>query len=672
MVNSKYLEDENRPDPDTLLSAIQHDKDAYAGKGKLKIFLGAAPGVGKTFAMLEAAHHAIENGINTTVGIVVTHGRAETEELLENLHLTQRKQITYKGKKFWELNTERIIKEKPQLVIVDELAHRNIPGSANNKRYQDILNILDAGIDVYTAVNIQHLENLKDEIIKITGINVKETVPDSIFELADETVVIDITPDELLERLKEGKVYIPKEATRALNNYFTETNISALRALAMQVAAKSISKRVISYKQIHGITDPWAVVEKTLVCITDSSFTPSLIRSAKRLTAKDNSQLIAINIETPLRSLSKQSIKRISNYKRYAEYMGAEVITLSSTHIAKTILRYSSDNNITNIVLSKSVNSRLYDFLIGSVVNDIIRNSGKINIHVLSERPREDRTHVTLRVLNKFLFKQDSKALLNKLYIPVLLTVIVGAALYFVKVKFDADNSTVALILLLTVIYSAYKYGFYSSLISTSISCLAYGYVFVKPYFKFSMYKPNAVIALMVFIIVSYIISRLTYILKQQVKKTSLREEKTTALFNYSKQIANVSELNILYNVASNNLKTTLGMDNALYIPIENRVKLKASCPEISNLGNKEKASLNWTWRNNRTSGSGTDTMSTSSWFFYPLKSADVKIGVLGLKLTDKSMFFDPEEYDFFQSLADQTAIAIDRLQLISDKYNTK
>jgi two-component system, OmpR family, sensor histidine kinase KdpD len=669
----KYsLENEERPDPDTLLSAIKYEKETHSGKGKLKIFLGAAPGVGKTFAMLEAAHHAIENGINTTVGIVVTHGRVETEELLEGLHLTKRKQIKYKDKKFWELNTERIIKEKPELVIVDELAHRNIPGSANNKRYQDILNILDAGIDVYTAVNIQHLENLKDEIIKITGINVKETVPDSIFELADETVVIDITPSELLERLKEGKVYIPTEATRALNNYFTETNISALRALAMQIAAKSISKRVISYKQIHGITDPWAIAEKTLVCITDSSFTPSLIRAAKRLTTKDNSQLIAINIETPLRSLSKQSLKRISNHKRYAEYMGAEVITLSSTHIAKTILRYSRDNNITNIVLSKSVNTRLYDFLIGSVVNDIIRNSGKINIHVLSERPREDRTHVSIRVLNKFIFKQDKKISLNKLYIPVLLMIITGTILYFLKIELNADNATVALILLLTVIYSAYKYGFYTSIISTMMCCVAYGYIFLKPYFVFTVYKTNAAIALIVFLIVSYVISRLTYILKQQVAKTSLREKKTTALFNYSKQIAHVTELNTLYEVTSHNLKEILGMDNALYIPVNNRAKLKASCPEISDLGNKEKASLNWTWRNNRTSGSGTDTLSTSSWFFYPLKSAESKIGILGLKLTDKSLFFDPEEYDFFQSLADQTAITIDRLQLISDKYNNK
>jgi two-component system, OmpR family, sensor histidine kinase KdpD len=654
--------DDNRPDPDVLLAAVNAE-ERRSKKGKLKIFLGATPGVGKTYAMLEAAHNEQANKVKIVVGIIVTHGRLETEKLLDNLPMFPTKKIKYKEKTFFELDTERIIKEKPQLVLVDELAHINTIGSINKRRYQDIMNLLDAGIDVYTTVNVQHLESLKDEIYQITKVRVKATVPDYIFELAHETVVIDLTPDELTERLNQGKVYVPEEAKRALNNYFSKNNISALRTLALQVAAKSISKSVLNYKQTHGIHEPWSIREKTLVCLSDSSFTPSLIRSAKRISTRNNAELVAIYIDTPLRTLTPKSKKRISNYKRYAEYLGAETITLTSVNVAKCILKYANENNITHIVLSKAVHSRFAEFVIGSVVNEIIRSSGSINVHVLSERPKVDTSSITKQLINKFFYSKKSNENTKFILLDLILVCIVSIIAFQLKRLQAIDNVSTVFLLLSGVVFTAYKHGFLASMITSIACCAVFTVFFEEPYFYFTIEKITGVVALVIFLILSYMISRLTYVLKEQLRKSTNREKVITVLYNYSKQMADITKLEDLYTAATNNIFSLLERQTVIYMPINGKLKQVASDPKIEKLRIKADAALDWTWANGQVSGGGTDTLSSSLWFFSPLKVSDKKIGVIGIKIEGDRSLFEPDMYDVFQSLTDLTAVAISRLQ---------
>lgn len=666
MKDANYnFDGEDRPNPDSLLEAIKSDKKIESPKGKLKIFLGAAPGVGKTYAMLEAGHEALKNKINILVGVIETHGRTETEELLDGLPLAPLKELLYNGKVFKELDIEKIIDKNPELVLVDELPHRNATGSANSMRYQDILNLLDAGIDVYTTVNVQHLESLNDEIYQITGVRVKSTVPDSIFEIADETVVIDITPEELIERLKAGKVYVPKNAELALNNFFTPNNISALRAKAMNVAAKSISRKVISYKQTHGINEPWAVIDNVLVCITDNSFTPSLIRSAKRISSATNGKLTAINIETPFHKPSLSHKKNILNHKRYAEYIGAEVVTISSPSVAKAIIKYSSENNINHIVLSKSIRSRLGDFLFGSIVNDVIRNSGKINVHVLSERPKSESTNSFKRLFSRYINLKSAFAAKPICY-SLLMTVMAVILSLTLRHFGVGDNSTAVLIFLLPCVFSAYMYGFYNSAVTNIINMLIYEFFFEEPILSLSVIKTTAFISLAIFMIVSFIISRLTFILKDQLRTISIREKASLALLNYSKKIVETKDLDSLVSLIIKGIKQTCSADTALFLNKDEIIGFAESYPPGVNFGIKDMAALNWAWKYKSISGSCTTTLSSSEWFFYPLKTSDYYPGLLAVKLSGNATFFDPETYDFFQSLADQSATAISRLQLLS------
>lgn len=661
--NNPY--EENRPDPDKLLKAINKEQNE-AVKGKLKIFLGAAPGVGKTYAMLEAGHAALKNNLNILVGVIESHGRVETEELIEGLPLAPLKEILYNSKLFKELNLEWIIDKKPQLVLVDELPHRNAPGSANSMRYQDILNLLDAGIDVYTTVNVQHLESLNDEIYQITGIKVKSTVPDSIFELANETVVIDITPEELIERLKQGKVYIPDRANVAMQNFFTTGNISALRAKAMNIAAKSISRKIISYKHTQGITDPWTVIDNVLVCITDNSSTPSLIRAAKRIASASDGKLTALHIESPFQKLPENSRRNIINHKRYAEYIGAQVVTISAQNVARSIITYASENNIKHLVMCKSVRSRFEDFIFGSVVNDVIRLSGKINVYVMSERPEEEIISPLKRLFARYVNLRSSLAP-KPLFYTSLMTLSAVMIALIIRRFHIGDSGTSVLLLMLPCVFSAYMYGFYTSTLTILINMLIYEFFFVPPYFTFSFHKTPGLISMAVFIVVSFIISRLTYILKEQLRTISKREKSNFNIFNFTKKIASSKNTDELVLLIANGIREACTFETAVFINRNDTIDFAGSSPEGVHFEVKDMAALNWAWKYKSTSGSCTNTLNSSAWLFHPLKTSDFYPGVLGVKLSGNVSFLEPESFDFFQSLADQSAIAISRMQLLSN-----
>src|SRR6516162_10338516 len=375
---------EQRPSPEALLEAARRE---HGGIGRLKIFVGAAPGVGKTYEMLQSAHAKLRAGADIVVGFVETHGRAETEVLLRGLEVVPRKLLEYRGQVLEEMDLDAIIARHPQIVLVDELAHTNAPGSRHSKRYLDVEELLSRGIDVYTAVNVQHIESLNDVVAQITHVRVRETVPDSVFDRADEIELIDLTPDDLIQRLKEGKVYVPKQAERALEHYFSPGNLTALRELALRRTAERVDEQLLTHMQAHAIPGPWAAGERILVCVSEDPRSAGLVRYAKRIADRLHAPWTALSIETRRSlQLSDEQRDRLADTLRLAEALGGEALTIPGVgrRIADDVIGFAHANNVTQIIIGKSTRSRWFEIVRGSVVHDLVRRAGNISVNVIA------------------------------------------------------------------------------------------------------------------------------------------------------------------------------------------------------------------------------------------------------------------------------------------------
>src|SRR5499433_2040470 len=375
---------EHRPSPEALLEAARREERRV---GKLRIFVGAAPGVGKTYEMLLQAQARRKDGYDVVIGIVETHGRKETEALLSGLEVIPRRKIEYKGQLLTEMDLDAIIARRPEIVLVDELAHTNVKGSRHPKRYLDVEELLTLGIDVYTTVNIQHIESLNDVVAQITHVRVRETLPDSVFDRADAVELVDLTPDDLIERLKEGKVYVPRQAERALEHFFSPANLTALRELALRRTAERVDEQLLTQMQAHAIPGPWAAGERILVCISEDPRAAGLIRYAKRLADRLHGPWTALYIESRRSlQLGEDERDRIANTLRLAESLGGEAITIPSAgrRIADDVISYAQSHNLTQIVIGKSTRSRWFEIVHGSVVHELVRRSGNISVHVIA------------------------------------------------------------------------------------------------------------------------------------------------------------------------------------------------------------------------------------------------------------------------------------------------
>src|SRR6266853_1891673 len=375
---------EKRPSPDALLEAARRENDQA---GRLKIFVGAAPGVGKTYEMLQSAHAKLKAGVDVVVGVVETHGRAETEALLQGLEVLPRKRLEYKDQILGEMDLDAVIARHPQIALVDELAHTNAPGSRHPKRYLDVEELLSHGIDVYSTVNIQHIESLNDVVAQITHVRVRETVPDSVFDRADAVELVDLTPDDLIQRLKEGKVYVPRQAERALEHFFSPANLTALRELALRRTADRVDEQLLTQMQAGAIPGPWAAGERILVCVSEDPRAAGLVRYAKRLADRLHGPWTALYVEGR-RSLqySEEERDRVADTLRLAEALGGEAITVpgGDRGIADDVIGFAHANNVTQIIVGKSTRSRWFEILHGSVVHDLVRRSGNISVHVIA------------------------------------------------------------------------------------------------------------------------------------------------------------------------------------------------------------------------------------------------------------------------------------------------
>ena len=648
-------EREGRPSPEALLAAAKQE-----GRGRLKIFLGAAPGVGKTYEMLLAAQARRREGCDVVVGIVEPHGRRETEALLEGLEVIPRQQVEYKGHLLGEMDLDAILKRRPALVLVDELAHTNAPGSRHPKRYLDVEEIIAAGIDVFATLNIQHVESLNDVVARITRIRVRETVPDSILDQADDIEVIDLSPEDLIKRLREGKVYVPQQAERAIRHYFSQGNLTALRELALRRTAQRVDEQLLSHMREHAIAGPWAAGERILVCVSEAPSTAGLIRYARRVADRLRVPWTAIYVETTrTQRLSVAERDRIADFLRLAERLGASTITIPGRSIAEEVVAYATANNITQIVIGKSNRSRWFEMVHGSVVHELVRRTGSISVHVISADdsetvpPKSIETRPAIEPIRIEPYLGSAGAVAVALGIGLLLK-------HFIAVQ------SISLVFLTAILASAIAWGLWPSLFAAIASMLAYNFFFLPPLYTFTVGDPENVLALFFFLIVALIVSNLTARTRTQVVTARLRAKTTAELYAFSRKVAGIGALDDLLWATAHQITSMLNLRTVLLMPLKDREGLEVASgyPPEDQLDDADMAAARWSWEHNRPAGRGADTLPGAKRLFLPLRTGSGPVGVLGIDRDAPGPLLTPDDRRLLDALCDQAAVAIERISL--------
>lgn len=656
----KPNEEDARPSPDALL-----EKAVQETRGRLKIFLGAAPGVGKTYEMLDSGHAQLADGIDVVVGLVETHGRAETAALVEGFELIPRKEIQYRGQRLYEMDLDAIIARQPALVLVDELAHTNAVGSRHPKRYLDVLELLDHNIDVYTTVNIQHIESLNDVVAQITRIRVRETVPDSVIDRADDIEIIDLTPGDLIKRLHEGKVYFPKTAQRAMQNYFSPGNLTALRELALRRTAQRVDDQLLSHMQAHAVRGPWPSGDRVLVCIDDSARGPALVRHAKRQADRMRASWTALHVELAQSARSSNAKKdRVAETLRLAEQLGGEALTLPGQTPVREILRYAGDQNVSHIIVGRSEKPRWRQWLGGSVAQDLIAEAGDLSIHVITGGSREGSSPDPQPPTKGEAFR------LRPYLMAVgynIVAVVMGQALFHIL-----DVRNIALVFLMAVLISAATAGLWPALFASVIGALAYNFFFLTPYISLAIHDAESVVALLFYLGAASITSNLTARVHRQARAARLRARTTESLYLFSKRLSVAGTLDDVLWVTVNQMATMLRVNTVLLLPEGDRVSVKAGFPPDDTLADFDIAAAQWAFEHNRPAGRGADTLPGAKRLYMPMRTGRMTVGVVGLDSEKPGPLLTPDQSRLFDALADQAALAIERIQLVDDLDRAK
>ena len=656
MATTDTSERDQRPSPEALLQQAKRE-----GQGRLKIFLGAAPGVGKTYKMLTAAQTARVEGIDVVVGVVETHRRAETEALLEGLEIVPRRRIEYKDHVLEEMDLDAILARRPALVLVDELAHTNVTGSRHPKRYLDVEELLAAGIDVYTTLNIQHVESLNDVVAQITQIRIRETLPDGILDRADDIEVVDLSPDDLIERLREGKVYVPAEAERALRNYFKPGNLTALRELALRRTAQRVDEQMVTYMRAHAISGPWAAGDRVLVCVGEDPSGLGLVRYARRLADRLHAPWTAIYIETSrYHRLDEAERDRIADALRLAERLGGQAVTIPGRRIAEDLVVYAEANNITQIVIGKSMRSRWFETLHGSVVHDLVRRAGNISVQVVAGEgagPAEPKPVGAEAPKPSF----DGRAYL-------VTTGIVVAALGIGLVLQQFLNVlNIALVFLTAVLVVAASFGLWPSLFACAMSVLAYNFFFLPPLYTFSVADPENVVALVTFFVAALIGSNLAAGTRGQAVAAGARARTTEELLAFSRKLAGVATLDDLLWATAYQIAAMLKLRVVIMMPEALDLVVKAGYPPEDELDGADIAAAKWSWAHNHPAGRGSDTLPGAKRLFLPLRTGRGAVGVIGLDRETPGVLLSPDTRRLLDALMDLAALAVERIHLQGD-----
>jgi two-component system sensor histidine kinase KdpD len=652
-------EEAARPSPDALLNQAGEE-----GRGRLKIFLGAAPGVGKTYEMLSEARQRRVDAGDVIIGVVETHGRVETEVLTKGFEIIPKKRVLYKGRVLAEMDLDAILVRKPKLVLVDELAHTNAPGGRHPKRYLDVEEILDHGIDVYSTLNVQHLESLNDVVAQITHVRVRETVPDSILDRADDVELVDLTPEDLLQRMKEGKVYFPDAAERAQNNFFVPGNLTALRELALRRTAQRVDAQMVNYMRAHAIQGPWEAGERVLVCVDERPGSVALVRYTRRLADRLRASWVALYVETGhAEGLSDAERDRVAEALRAAARLGAETVTVPAVSAADGVLDYARANNITNIVVAKTQRSRISEFWRGSTALEIIRRAGNISVHVVPEQLSRAMKGISARQFPKL---PEIRTLgSSKAYAGSMGMVLVALLAALGLQRLGITN--VALVFLTAVLASAITYGLWPSLLACVVSALAYNFFFLPPLYTFTIAAPENVVALFFFGVVAVIASNLTARVRVQAVVARERAKATEDLYLFSRKLAAVFTLDDLLWATAYQFAQMLKLRVVILLPDGETVSVRAGYPPEDMLEDADIAAAKWVWDRGTEAGRGSNTLPGAKWLFMPMRTGRGTVGVVGLDGDKPGALLTPDERRLFDALADQAALAIERINLAED-----
>ncbi|MCB1621751.1 MAG: sensor histidine kinase KdpD [Thiothrix sp.] len=656
----KTDQDDKRPSPEVLL-----EKAAQETRGRFNIFLGAAPGVGKTYEMLQSGRTRLADGRDVVIGVVETHGRKETRALIEGYEVIPRQQIAYKGQTLDEMDIDAIIARAPSLVLVDELAHTNAPGSRHPKRYLDVLELLEKGIDVYSTLNIQHVESLNDVVAQITRIRVRETVPDLVIERADDIEIIDITPDDLIKRLHEGKVYMPQTAGRAIQNYFSPGNLTALRELALRRTAQRVDEQLLSHMQAHAIRKPWATGDRLIVCVDETARGPGLVRAAKRQADRLRAPWVAIYVEEPHAARLPEAEKdRTAATLRLAEQLGGEAVSLPGQDVVREVLRYANNNNFSHILVGHTERPRWREWLNPPLSSELIRGAGEISVHVVSGKDAES---TGLRKVAT----RDARAFHLRPYLYGLATTGVAFGLGLALSRlFEVQN--VALVFLLGVLAAAATAGRGPAILSSVLGALLFNFFFIDPLYTFDIASTEGVVALLFFFVTAVIASGLTARVQAQASAARARARTTENLYLFSKRLAVAGTLDDVLWVGVNQIASMLRVKAVILMPEGSSVSLRAAFPPDDTLADADIAAAHWAWEHNRPAGRGADTLPGANRLYMPLRTGRMTVGVVGISNDRAGPLLTPEQQRLFTALADQAALAIERIQLVDDLDRAK
>ena len=651
---------EHRPSPEALLEAARR---AEKHVGKLRIFVGAAPGVGKTYEMLQQAHARLKDGYDVVAGVVETHGRKETEALLAGIEVVPHRTIEYKSQLLHEMDIDAILKRRPQIVLVDELAHTNTEGSRHPKRYLDVEELRNNGIDVYTTVNIQHIESLNDVVAQITHVRVRETVPDAVFDRADAVELIDLTPDDLIERLKEGKVYVPKQAERALEHFFSAANLTALRELALRRTAERVDEQLLTEMQAHAIQGPWAAGERILVCVSEDPRAASLVRYAKRLADRLHGPWMALYVEGRRSAqLSEVERDRVADTLRLVQALGGEAVTIpgGDRSIADDVIGYSHARNVTQIIIGKSTRSRWFEILHGSVVHDLVRRSGNISVHVIAGDQLPGGL-IPAKAIEAEVAAFDLRAYVVA---PVAAAIALGCG-ELVNHWIGVEN--VDLVFLTAVVGVAVRFGLWPSLLTSVVSALCYNFFFLPPIYTFTIADPHNIAAFALFTLVAIIVSQVAGRGRMQTVAAKARVRAVESLYAFSRKLAGAGTLDDVLWATAYQTALMLNVRVVLLLPTDGALIVRAGYPPEDTLGDADIAAAKWTWESDRAAGRGSDTLPGAKRLFLPMHTGRGPIGVVGIDSDKPGPLLTPDQRRLLDALMDQGALAIERAQLVED-----
>nr|WP_240954463.1 sensor histidine kinase KdpD [Solimonas marina] len=637
------------------------------GRGKLKIFLGAAPGVGKTYEMLQDARRRRDTGVDVVAALVETHGRVETKALLDGIEPLPRRRVAYQRRALDEMDLDGLLARRPQLALVDELAHTNAPGSRHPKRWQDVVELLDAGIDVYSTLNVQHLESLNDIVASITHVRVRETVPDSILERAHDVEVVDLTPADLMQRLREGKVYRGEAGERALQHYFTTSNLTALRELALRRTADRVDEQLQRQRRARGVEQVWAAGERVLVCINESPAGEALVRHAKRVADRLDAPWTVLHLETA-RSLRLDEASRVQTHAtlRLAEQLGADTQTLpGGIDIAGTVLRLAREHNVTQLIVGKSRRSRWFEWRHGSVVHELVKRADGIIVQVLVDKPRAlGRQRDAGRIEAHWSWGAGADHARAVFYAAL-------ATLPALAIDRGLGAPNVSMLFLPAVIVAAMRGGLVPGLLCALVSAALYNFLFLPPLYTFTIGDPANVIALFAFLLTAALTSRLSARARDQARLASDQAMLNGELLQFSRQVAGLRRLDELMGVAARRIAQMLDVDAVVLSADPDGLRVRGASSARAVLEESDLAAANWCRDRARPAGRGSDTLPGSRWLFVPMLSDAAVAGVIGVR-GEERVRLSAGQRRLLDALADLIAIGAERIRLAKDVDQAK